>query len=112
MKTASFLNNITFNNTKPAINMLLETSFSKEIRIAFKEGQVMTAHKAPLAIVVQVLKGAIDFGVYDEIIPLKSGDLISLEPNVIHHLSAIKESVVRLTLLKLDNIERLEKVLK
>ena len=79
MKVASFLENVTFNENKIAISMLLETDFSKEIRIAFKKGQIMKDHKAPFPIVVQILEGCIDFGVGNEIQQLKEGDLISLK---------------------------------
>lgn len=44
MKIASFLENITFNSNKPALSLLLDTDFSKEIRIVFKKGQVMDDH--------------------------------------------------------------------
>lgn len=111
MKVASFLENVTFNSSKPAVSMLFETEFSKEIRIVFEKDQIMKDHKSPFPIVVQMLKGNINFGVGEEVTQLKSGDLISLSANVVHNLTALKESVVRLTLSKLDSLKRVEKVL-
>ncbi|TXD51149.1 MULTISPECIES: cupin domain-containing protein [unclassified Polaribacter] len=110
MKVASFLENITFNESKPAISMVLETDFSKEIRIVFKKGQIMKDHKAPLPIVVQVLKGCIDFGVKEEVKQLNAGDLIYLKENSVHNLIAKEESIVRLTLSKLDTVKNVDKV--
>ena len=110
MKVASFLENIKYNIDKPAISIVLETSFSKEIRIIFKKGQIMKDHKAPFAIVVQVVKGSINFGTNEESIELNQGDLISLKANVIHNLTAIENSVVRLTLSKLDTVDRVKNV--
>ena len=110
MKVTSFLENITFNSSRPAVSMLLETDFSKEIRIVFEKGQIMKDHKAPLAIIVQVIKGRIDFGINQELLKLKAGDLISVKPNVIHNLTAIEESVVRLTLSKADTLQRVKNV--
>ena len=110
MKVASFLENIKYNIDKPAISIVLETSCSKEIRIIFKKGQIMKDHKAPFAIVVQVIKGSINFGTNEESIELNQGDLISLKANVIHNLTAIENSVVRLTLSKLDTVDRVKNV--
>ena len=110
MKTAAFLNDIRYNEEKVAISLLLETDFSKEIRIVFKKNQVMKDHKAPYPIVVQVLKGSINFGVNNEVKKLNSGDIISLEAKVIHNLTALEDSVVRLTLSKSDSVNRVKEV--
>jgi len=110
MKIAAFLNDIQYNEEKVAISLLLETDFSKEIRIVFKKNQVMKDHKAPYPIVVQVLKGSIDFGVKNEVKRLNSGDMISLEAKAIHNLTALEDSVVRLTLSKSDSVNRVKEV--
>lgn len=110
MRTASFLSNIEWNEDKPAIKVLVETSATKEIRIAMQTGQFMKEHKAPFPIIVQVIQGNIKFGVEGEELNLKTGDLIGLEANVPHDLLAIEESVVRLSLSKLDTIERVKNV--
>ncbi|MEX6626181.1 AraC family ligand binding domain-containing protein [Tenacibaculum salmonis] len=110
MKVASFLEDIKFNENKPAVSLLLDTDFSKEIRIVFKKGQTMEDHQAPFAIIVQVIKGTIDFGVDNEIKQLNTGDIISLKPQVVHNLTALDESIVRLSLSKLDTLKRVENV--
>lgn len=110
MKTAAFLENLEYNEEKVAVSLLLETDFPKEIRIVFKKNQVMKDHKAPYPIVVQVLKGNIDFGVNNEVKRLNSGDMISLEAKVIHNLTALEDSVVRLTLSKSDSVNRVKEV--
>ena len=110
MKTASFLEDIKFNEIKPAVSLLLDTDFSKEIRVAFKKGQVMEDHQAPFAIIVQVLKGRIDFGVEGEVQTMNTGDIISLKPQVVHNLTAIEESIVRLSLSKSDTLKRVKNV--
>ena len=110
MVIASFLEKIKFNSDKPALSLILDTTFSKEIRIVFKKGQVMEDHKAPFSIIVQVIKGCINFGVNNDVKQLKEGDIISLKENVIHNLTATEDSVVRLTLSKLDTINRVKKV--
>lgn len=109
--TASLTQNIQPKD-KPNVELLLETDFSKEIRITFQAGQIMKEHKAPLPIVVEVFDGEIDFGVNQEILHLKKGDLITLSANVPHDLKALKDSIVRLTLSKGDKISRVEEVTK
>ena len=112
MKTASLKNDIQYHETRPTIQVLLETENGKEIRIAFKKDQVMKEHKTPFPIVVEIFKGKIDFGVNGEVFNLKKGDLISLEGGVPHDLTAVKDSIVRLSLNKGDSAKRVEDVAK
>ncbi|WP_431164532.1 AraC family ligand binding domain-containing protein [Tenacibaculum halocynthiae] len=110
MEVASFLKNIKFNKMKPAVSLLLDTDFSKEIRVVFEKGQTMEDHQAPFAIIVQVVKGCIAFGVNEEEKLLNTGDIISLKPQVVHNLTAIEESIVRLSLSKSDTVNRVKNV--
>lgn len=108
MTTASLQNEIEYQENKPAIRLILETDFTKEIRILFKKNQVMKEHKAPFPIVVHIVKGSIDFGVDGKTLVLKEGDLITLNANVPHDLTAKEKSMVRLTLSKGDKSERVQ----
>ncbi|MDO4229717.1 MAG: hypothetical protein Q4C98_07880, partial [Capnocytophaga sp.] len=45
--TASMLKDITYKDDKPNVEVILETDFTKEVRITFKVGQIMKRHKAP-----------------------------------------------------------------
>lgn len=110
MKITSFNENINFNDEKIVTQVLLESSFSKEIRILLKKGQVMKEHKAPFPIIVHLLEGELKFGVDGTIHPLKKGDIVTLLANVPHDLDAQTDSIVRLTLSKLDKAERVEDV--
>lgn len=110
MKTASLLKNLSLNDNKPAVQELMETGSSKEIRIAMKKGQVMKEHKTPYPIVVELFEGRISFGVKGETYTVKKGDLLSLEGNVPHDLRAEEDSIIRLSLSKLDKVERVEGV--
>jgi len=60
---------------------------------------------------VNVLEGEINFGVEGKTHPLNKGDIITLEGNIAHDLTALKDSIIRLTLSKLDHPERVEKVI-
>lgn len=112
MNIASLYKNLVYKEDKPAITVLFETDFTKEIRIVFKKSQVMKEHKTAFPIVVEMIEGKIDFGVEGEVCHLKKGDLIALEGNVPHDLKAIEDSIVRLTLSKSDDTKRVKNVIK
>ena len=112
MKTASLSNSIVFKEDKPNVQLLLETPFSKEIRITLKAGQIMKEHTAPGAIVVEIFEGAVDFGVEGVIHHVTKGDLLTLDAKVPHDLKATKDSVVRLTLSKQDDVKRVFSVIR
>lgn len=110
MNPDSFNENLDYNDSKIVTKVILESSFSKEIRILLKKGQIMKEHKTAYPIVVHILEGEIDFGVQDEIKCLKKGDILTLEGNIPHDLTALQDSVVRLSLSKLDDASRVKKV--
>jgi quercetin dioxygenase-like cupin family protein len=112
MKVESYTKDLVFTGDKVQTKVILESSFTKEIRILLKHGQTMKEHKAPFPIVVHVLDGEIAFGVQGEVHSLQKGAIISLESNVPHDLTAQKDSVVRLTLSKPDTAARVEKVVE
>ena len=112
MKTANLYTDLEFNEKRPLINVLFETPFTKEIRIAMHEGTEMKKHKTSFPIVVEVVDGTIDFGVNNEVLNLKKGSLISLDSNIPHDLKALENSIVRLTLTKNDEMSRVEKVIE
>ncbi len=112
MNYTNILKDLNYNEEKVAISVLFETETTKEIRILFKKGQFMKKHQTKFPITVEIVKGAIDFGVNEEMHHLIKGDLISLEGGILHDLTAIKKSVVRLTLSKLDTVDRVKDIVK
>jgi len=112
MQVASLTQDVVFHESRPTIQVLLDTNAGKEIRIAFRKGQIMKEHQTPFPIVVQVFEGTIDFGVNGAIQNLKRGDMIALEGGVPHDLTAMEDSIVRLSLSKSDSVKRVKKVVK
>lgn len=112
MKLASFNENIIFSTERVSAQLILETPFSKEIRIVMSQNQLMKEHQTPFPIVVHILEGAIDFGVKNDVFSLSKGDIITLEGGVPHNLKALENSIIRLTLYKSDSVERVEEVAK
>ncbi|MDX1362800.1 MAG: cupin [Arenibacter latericius] len=110
MTTASITENLVYNENKPAVTKLMETSTTKEIRILMRKGQLMKEHTAPFPIVVSLFEGSVDFGVNGEIQQLKKGDLIALKENVPHDLLCTEDCIIRLSLSKLDTVKRVESV--
>ena len=112
MKTADLYKNLEYNPKKPLTKVLFETSFTKEIRIAMQNGTQMKEHKTYFPIVIEIIEGEVDFGINDQVLRLIKGNLIALEPNIPHDLKAIKNSVIRLTLTKNDEANRVKNVAK
>lgn len=106
----SFDENIDFNLKKIQTQLILESEFSKEVRIVLPKGQLIKEHKTKFPIVVHVLEGKIDFGVQHQKKTLVKGAVIALEANVPHDLFALENAVVRLSLSKGDTVSRVEKV--
>ena len=112
IKPTSFATDFNFSSEKPRWQLILETAFSKDIRIMLAKGQSLREHKAPFPIAVHLLEGSIDFGVNRRPQRLEKGAILTLDANVPHDLFAHENSVVRLTLSKPDTVERVDEVVK
>ena len=112
MDLKSFKNEVEFDATRVKTKVLVETSFSKEIQILMSVGQLMKEHQTPYPILIHLLDGNIDLGVQGKIISMKVGDIIALEGDIPHDLTAKENAIIRLTLSKHDKVERLKEVLE
>lgn len=112
MEKSSFFNGVVFDSSKPMVTKILESDFTKEIRIALAKGVEMKEHQTPYPIVVHVLKGAIDFGCGDDHTTLLEGEMVSLVGSIPHNLVAKEDAIVRLSLSMLDDEHRVEEVAK
>jgi quercetin dioxygenase-like cupin family protein len=105
MQQAAFLEKTRFGD-KVQIDKMMETPFSKEIRICMAKGNVMKEHSAPGAITIMVLNGCVSITSMDATVELTDGGMVCFDANVPHSLEANEKSVLRLTLSKNDSIQR------
>ena len=112
MEKANIYENLVYSDEKVQITPMMNNDVSKEIRIVFKENQLMKDHKTSFPISVEIVDGEIDFGIGEKVYNLIKGDIVSLEASVVHNLLAKQDSIVRLTLSKQDTVARVKGVLK
>lgn len=110
MAVESFIKGADFGSDRIKTQVILETSFSKEIRIILPKGEVMKDHKSPFPIIIHIVDGYIELGVQGKYSLMQTGDIIDLNGDVIHNLIAKENTIVRLTLSKHDKVERVNEV--
>ena len=111
MTIRSFNSETEFDENRIKTKVLIETTFSKEIRILLVKDQVMKEHKTPYPILIHVLEGKIELGIEGISHLMTSGDITALEGDISHDLTAKENSIVRLTLSKQDRAERINDVI-
>lgn len=111
MKTIKWLEDIDFSKGLK-IKALIDTDFAKEVRITMPKQETMKEHKAPGAIKVQVLLGKIWFEVDGQKQNLQKGDMICLDAQIPHSLGGLENSIIRLSLSKIDNIARVKNLVR
>lgn len=110
MQISSLYDQIEYDDHKPALKVMIDNGHTKEIRIVFKKNHEMKEHTTKFPIVIEVVEGQIDFGVYGQRQLLHKGALLALEGNIPHDLKAVENSIVRLSLSKQDEASRVSKV--
>jgi quercetin dioxygenase-like cupin family protein len=102
MIKASLLDEIFFNEDYPALHILVNTPFTKEIRITMRAGQTLPekANKYPISI--SIVQGKLQLVSEGHKMDLGRGEIISLNPDTPHSLTAMEESIIRLTITKSD----------
>ncbi len=73
------------------------------VLFSFDEGQLLTEHASPRAVVVQLLSGRMEFTVSGETSVLTGGDIVYLAPGARHALTALEPCHMALTLVNVPN---------
>jgi quercetin dioxygenase-like cupin family protein len=98
MKHVKLLETMRFSDENIIMEELMDTPYSKEIRIAMQRNQVMRDHQSSFPITMQVIEGEVLVSCESHETLLKANELLSMDAGVKHHIKAEEDSVVRLTL--------------
>ncbi len=82
--------------SKPLVN----TDALRQVVFAMDKGQIMSEHRAPFLVVVQVLDGELSFVVGGHTRRLVAHDWLIMPPNEPHDLDAIEPTRFLLTMVK------------
>ena len=110
MESANIYKDLEYKDDAPAITVLYKSSATKEVRIAFKAAQTMAEHQTPYPISVMLVEGKLNFGVEGTVHHLTKGDILFLEGGIPHDLTAVEDSIVRLSLSTQDSVDRVKSV--
>ncbi|WP_345971342.1 MULTISPECIES: cupin domain-containing protein [Sulfurimonas] len=111
MKTYTFLEAPRFGE-RVVVEKMLETPFSKEIRICMTKGSIMREHTAPGPITIMVLEGCVTLTSNGDAADLECGEMVCFDAHVPHSLEGRTKSVIRLTLSKGDALKRVIDLVK
>jgi quercetin dioxygenase-like cupin family protein len=98
MKHANIHEALHFDEENIVIDELLETPFVREIRIAMYAHQVMRDHQSEHPVTIEVCEGAVTLSTENAELILPRGEVIGLDGGVKHHIEALQESVLRLSI--------------
>jgi quercetin dioxygenase-like cupin family protein len=86
------------NATDRHTKVLVKVDDFKLVMISLNKGAHIHEHKAPGRILVQTLKGHIQFKLPTETLEMPKGSLITVEPHVPHDVTALENSVFLLSI--------------
>ncbi|MDF1489715.1 cupin domain-containing protein [Tessaracoccus caeni] len=103
--------------TVPVLNVLTDLPVTREattsrvlvnnpllrvVDFAFDEGQLLTEHSSPRAVVVTLLTGTMDFDLEGETHHMVAGDVLYMAPGVNHALRATSACHMQLVMVDTD----------
>ncbi len=85
--------------SKPRAQKIVDATGANLVILEFAAGQVWREHHSVHPIIVQVLKGRVEFEVKDEVLELVPGRPIHLTAHLLHEVRAVEASTVMVTML-------------
>ena len=100
LQQVTLLEAISYRDENVLIDELMTTPCSKEVRIVMQRNQVMRDHSSDFPITLSVLEGVVKLTIEEDEYVVKRGGLVALEAETMHHLEALDNSVLHLTLFR------------
>lgn len=98
MYQVNMLEVIRFDDEEVLITEVMVTPFSKEYLITMQRHQVMIDHESSDPVTFHIMEGLLRVKIEEDERILRTADILALEGDVVHHLEALDESLLRLTI--------------
>jgi len=85
--------------TRPGATIVHQDETTKIVAFEFDEGQEMADHAAFHPILVQVLRGHVEFGLPDRTVELNPGEILHLTAKLRHRVRALEPTTLTITML-------------
>lgn len=84
---------------RPGASIVHEDETTKIVAFEFGEGQELPDHAAFHPVLIQILRGSVDFGLPDRTIRLGPGEILHLTPQLRHWVRALEPTTLTVTML-------------
>ncbi len=86
-------------NGRGGAKAVLATESAKIVTFEFGEGDVLNEHATRHPVVIQVIRGAVEFDVQGESLTMRPGQVIHLTPMLRHAVRALEPTTLTVTML-------------
>ena len=83
----------------PGASIIHEDETTKIVAFEFGEGQEWPDHAAFHPVLIQILRGRVEFGLPDRTIELRPGEVLHLTPKLRHRVRALEPTTLTVTML-------------
>lgn len=85
--------------TRPRASIVHSDETTKIVAFEFDEGHELPDHAAHHPILVQLLRGRVEFGLPDRTLDLRPGEIVHLTPRLQHSVRALEPTTLTVTML-------------
>jgi quercetin dioxygenase-like cupin family protein len=98
MKHANMYEALQFNDETISMELLYETPYVRELRMAMRTHQVMRDHESIFPLTIEVCDGAVTVSADSGDMVLPKGEILTINGGCTHHIEAIQDTIIRLTI--------------